>query len=152
MALFSGLFSICTIRRIRIRRRCYQSMCTAHYVISKTLLMTCLDENNLAGLRSFNHSVIGTRRVLENAIVCLKGKWRILTHNWVSEPAMARQTALVPASLHNVCERCQSPFEDSWIPAEVQTVANPPNNGNVLHEHSNIRQAWAQSVHQRLHL
>ena len=34
----------------------------------------------------------------------------------LSDPIFAGQMALVCCALHNVCERHQCPFEDSWLP------------------------------------
>ena len=90
-------------------------------------LMKCHDDNGHLSPRqsAFNYCCIRTRRVVENAIGQLKGRWGILIHNFIRDPVFARRIALAAAVLHNVCERCQCPFEETWIPEECCVPGDP---------------------------
>jgi len=79
-------------------------------------MMKCYEDDNLLHWkRSFNYSLIRTRRVVEQAFGRLKGLWKIVDKCTLNDPVFARRVALVCCALHNVCERHQCPFEDSWL-------------------------------------
>ena len=55
----------------------------------------------------FNHAVIRTRRVIENAFGHLKMRWNICFTNHITDPALATDVAYICCALHNFCEeRC----------------------------------------------
>ncbi|XP_065190870.1 putative nuclease HARBI1 [Sycon ciliatum] len=124
----------------------------AAFALSETLLK-CYDTNQgTPEQRSFNFAVIRTRRVVENAIGRLKGRWSILTHNFIRDPSLATEVALVAAALHNVCERCSCPFEDSWIPqSALQDRVVPPvdnNQDRFAQPADDVRRILSEYVHQ----
>ena len=83
----------------------------------ETSCMKCFDMGNVPQKRSFNHSLIRTRRVGEQAFGRLKGQWKVMDGQCrVSDPVFVRKVAMVCCALHNVCERHQCPFEPGWLP------------------------------------
>ena len=80
-------------------------------------LMKCYDDNNALEphQRTFNHRLIRTRRVVEQAFGRLKGRYHILVDNNLSDPHFASEVALVCCALHNICERWNCPMEDTWL-------------------------------------
>lgn len=65
------------------------------------------------------HAVIRTRRVVETAFGRLKGRFRIMAQCNLNNVPMLRDIALICCALHNVCERYNCPFEESWLPTRL---------------------------------
>ena len=94
--------------------------------------MKCFDGDNLLSQQmSLNHCVIRTRRVVEQAFGRLKGRWHVLVDSYSCDPDFASNVALLCCALHNVCERSNCPFEDSWLPAARVVPAAGGHNYNV---------------------
>ena len=64
--------------------------------------------------RVFNRALTSSRQIIENAFGSLKGRWHVLTDNFIRDPAFIRDIALVCTALNNVCERSQCPYDTSW--------------------------------------
>ena len=64
----------------------------------------------------YNYCHIRTRRVVENAFGRLKGRFRVLKQGKLNDPRWVMQITKVCCALHNMCERCNSPYEKSWFP------------------------------------
>lgn len=64
--------------------------------------------------QQFNKALTKSRQVIEIAFGHLKGRWRILTRNFIRDPQFVTSVAMVCAALHNVCERANFPFDDTW--------------------------------------
>ncbi|XP_065196177.1 uncharacterized protein LOC135827649 [Sycon ciliatum] len=79
--------------------------------------MKCYDEVGVlpAYRRTFNHRLIRTHRVVEQAFGRLKGRFHILVDNNLSDTDFASDVALVCCALHNICERWNCPLENSWL-------------------------------------
>ena len=112
-------------------------------------LMKCYEGSNLPHRkRSFNYSLIRTRRVVEQAFGRLKGRWRIVHKCHLNDPVFARQVALVCCALHNVCERHQCPFEESWLPdLSAYSSTTQVQSSTVIGSAISIREALAKYIH-----
>ena len=83
-----------------------------------------LDGDHLSpSQKSFNYSVVLTRRVVEQAFGRLKGRWRITAQSRLNDPVFANLVGTVCCGLHNICERYRCPYEDDVFP-------DPTNFGN----------------------
>ena len=114
--------------------------------------MKCFpDSANVPQKRSFNYSLIRTRRVVEQAFGRLKGRWKIMDSNCkLNDPVFVRQVAMVCCALHNVCERHQCPFEPGWLPDENAYTASIPTHlqaNVVIGPAAGIRDALATYIH-----
>ena len=116
--------------------------------------MKCYDESSSVPgrKRSFNYSLIRTRRVVEQSFGRLKGRWQILsgTSCRINDPAFARKYSMVCCALHNVCERHQCPFEPSWLPDQSTFVQITPLNqhsSSITGSASSVRDALAKYIH-----
>ena len=79
--------------------------------------MKCFDEDPMRPhYVSFNYSVIRTRRVVEQAFVRLKGRWRVTAQSKLNDPVFASVVGTVCCGLHNICERYKCPYEDDILP------------------------------------
>ena len=80
-------------------------------------VMKCYDDNNglLPFQKTFNHRVIRTRCVVEQAFGNLKDRFHILVDNNLNDPVFATDIALVCCALQNVCERWNCPVDKSWL-------------------------------------
>ena len=101
--------------------------------------------------RSFNYSLIRTRRVVEQAFGRLKGRWKIMDGRcMLNDPVFARHVAVVCCGLHNVCERHQCVFEPGWLPDESAYIDTTPANLQataVIGSASSVREAIARHIH-----
>ena len=64
---------------------------------------------------TFNHRLVRTRRVVEQAFGRRKGRFRVLIRNNISDPSFAADIAMVCCTLHNDCERWTCAFDQSWL-------------------------------------
>ena len=91
--------------------------------------MKCFDMGNVPQKRSFNYSLIRTRRVVEQTFGRLKGRGKVMDGQCrVNDPVFVRKVAMICCALHNVCERHQCPFEPGWLPDECTYVNSRPIN------------------------
>ena len=98
--------------------------------------------------RSFNYSLIHTRRVVEQAFGRLKGRWKIVDKSSLHDPVFARRVALVCCALHNVCERHRCPFEESWLPdPTAYTDTSHTTSSQTLGSAASIRNTVAKYVY-----
>ena len=68
--------------------------------------MKCYDDTLLPHWkRSFNYSLICTRRVVEQAFGCLKGRWKIVDKSSLRDPVFARRVALVSLARYDPLPR-----------------------------------------------
>lgn len=107
----------------------------AAFSLSPFLMKCYPDHANEPFQRTFNHRLIRTRRVVEQAFGRLKGRFRILDHNAICDPNFASDIAMVCCALHNVAERWSCPFEPSWLPAALpgqQQGHHPPADGDGM--------------------
>ena len=111
--------------------------------------MKCYDDTLLPHWkRSFNYSLIRTRRVVEQAFGRLKGQWKIVDKSSLRDPVFARHVALVCCALHNVCERHRCPFEESWLPdPTAYTDTSHITSSQTLGSAASIRNTVAKYVH-----
>ena len=113
--------------------------------------MKCYDTARTPHARSFNYSLIRTRRVGEQAFGRLKGRWRIMDGRCsLRDPVFARKVAVVCCALHNICERHNCPFEVGWLPDVTAYTSTTPLNmysSTVVGTASNVRDALAKHVH-----
>ena len=113
--------------------------------------MKCYEVGQPAYRRSFNYSLIRTRRVVEQAFGRLKGRWKIMDGKCaLKDPVFTRQVAVVCCALHNVCERHQCPFEPGWLPDESAYINTMPLNlqvTSVIGSAANVREALAKHIH-----
>ena len=113
--------------------------------------MKCYDVGQPAYRRSFNYSLIRTRRVVEQAFGRLKGRWKIMDGKCtIKDPVFVRHVAVVCCALHNVCERHQCPFEPGWLPDESVYVDTTPPNLQVtavIGSAASVREALARHIH-----
>ena len=111
--------------------------------------MKCYDDTLLPHWkRSFNYSLIRTRRVVEQAFGRLKGRWKIVDKSSLRDPVFARRVALVCCALHNVCERHRCPFEESWLPdPTAYTDTSHITSSQTLGSAASIRNTVAKYVH-----
>ena len=101
------------------------------FPLSSTI-MKCYDDFSLPHWkRSFNYSLIRTRRVVEQAFGRLKGRWKIVDKCTLNDPVFARRVAIVCCALHNICERHQCPFEESWLPEPSACIYKWFNNSSL---------------------
>ena len=115
-------------------------------------MMKCYDDTpaHPHRKRSFNYSLIRTRRVVEQAFGRLKGRWKIMDKCNLNDPVFSRQVALVCCALHNICERHQCPFEDSWLPdpsTYQSTTTSHAQSTAVIGSASSVRDALAKYIH-----
>ena len=85
----------------------------------------CYEFGQRPYMRSFNYSLIRTRRVVEQAFGRLKGRWKIMDGRCMLNVAM------VCCGLHNVCERHNCAFEPDRLPEESAYVETTPTNLQV---------------------
>ena len=111
--------------------------------------MKCYDDTLLPHWkRSFNYSLICTRRVVEQAFGRVKGQWKIIDKSSLHDPVFARRVALVCCALHNVCERHRCPFEESWLPdPTAYTDTSHITSSQTLGSAASIRNTVAKYVH-----
>ena len=111
----------------------------------------CFEAGNVPQKRSFNYSLIRTRRVVEQAFGRIKGRWKIMDGQCrANDLVFVRQVAMVCCALHNVCERHQCPFEPGWLPDKSAYINTTPTNlqaNVVIGSGSNIREAIAKYIH-----
>ena len=123
----------------------------AAFALSSTC-MKCYDVGQPAQRRSFNYSLIRTRRVVEQAFGRLKGRWKIMDGKCnLKDPVFTRQVAVVCCALHNVCERHQCPFEPGWLPDDSAYISTTPLNlqiSSVIGSAASVRDALATYMHQ----
>ena len=80
-----------------------------------TLMKCYQDTGNLtARQKSFNYRQIRTRRVVEQAFGRLKGRFRLLEHNYFRDPTYLSQITAVCCGLHNICDQWQCPTSRRW--------------------------------------
>ena len=117
----------------------------------EAICMKCYDVPQTPQARSFNYSLIRTRRVVEQAFGRLKGRWRIMDGRCATrDPVFARKIAVVCCALHNICERHKCTFEDGWLPDESAYISNTPTHlqtSAVVGAASNIREVLAKHIH-----
>ena len=113
--------------------------------------MKCYEVGQPAYRRSFNYSLIRTRRVVEQAFGRLKGRWKIMDGKCsLKDPVFVRQVAVVCCALHNMCERHQCPFEPGWLPDESSYINTTPPNlqvTTVIGSAASVREALARYIH-----
>ena len=113
-------------------------------------LMKNYDTSNHSHQKRFNAALTKTRQKIETAFGSLKGRWHILTDNFIRDPAYTRDISLVCASLHNVCERANCPYNASWNVATPNYILVGPHLPQTstadMEDGKDIRFAIAQSV------
>ena len=113
-------------------------------------LMKNYDTSNHSHQKRFNAALTKTRQKIETAFGSLKGRWHILTDNFIRDPAYIRDISLVCASLHNVCERANCPYNASWnvaTPSYILVGPHLPQTSTAdMEDGKDIRFAIAQSV------
>ena len=123
----------------------------AAFPLSQTCMKCYEDSGSTQGCkRSFNYSLIRTRRVVEQAFGRLKGRWQIMNGTCrINDPLFARRIAMVCSALHNVCERNNCPFEIGWLPEESAYVQITPDNAQSASSSvaSSVRDAVAKYIH-----
>ena len=123
----------------------------AAFPLSATV-MKCYDANQPSQRRSFNYSLIRTRRVVEQAFGRLKGRWKIMDGRCsLNDPTFVRQVAVVCCALHNICERHQCPFEQGWLPDEnaydCSTTPSSQHATAIIGSGAQVRDALAGFIH-----
>lgn len=99
---------------------------------------------------SFNYSLISTRCVVEQGFGRLKGRWKVFQRTRIRDPVFASKIATVCCALHNVCERHNCHFEESWLPDSSHYVHDTPQQlvkSAVIGSASDIRNALAAHIH-----
>ena len=113
--------------------------------------LKCYDVVQAPYHRSFNYSLIRTRRVVEQAFGRLKGCWKIMDGQCsLRDPVFARQVAVVCCGLHNICERHQCAFEDGWLPDEGAYINTTPANlhaTTVIGSAASVCETIAKFIH-----
>ncbi|XP_065193105.1 uncharacterized protein LOC135824300 [Sycon ciliatum] len=119
----------------------------AAFALSSSL-MKCFSNPVTPQEKTFNFRLIRTRRVVEQAFGRLKGRFRILVKNNYSDPDFVSDVTLVCCALHNVCERCQCPFESSWVINPIHYQAPPgQDNAGADGEGLALRNILANHIH-----
>lgn len=100
----------------------------------------------------FNYALIRSRRVVEQAFGRLKGRWKVnvVQRSRVRDPVFASTIATVCCALHNVCERHNCKFEESWLPDPAHYQQDTPQqfvNNTTVGSASTIRDALAVHVY-----
>ena len=72
--------------------------------------------------KSFNAAVVEAGRVVEIAFGQTKGRFRILTSNFINDPSFTADVALACCVLNNICERAKCPFSDTWLAEESPVI------------------------------
>ena len=67
---------------------------------------------------AFDHCLVGTRRVIENAFGMLKGRFCVLKAGKLSDPAFLAAVAKACCAFHNMCQRYNSHWDEDWFPAD----------------------------------
>ena len=97
----------------------------AAFGLSSTV-QKCFDSDRLTPpQKSFNNSVIRSRRVVEQAFGCFKGRWKVCSASLVNDPKFAAKVANVCCGLHNICECLNCPYEDSVLPDPLTFQQQP---------------------------
>lgn len=112
--------------------------------------MKCYDVIHLSHWkRSFNHNLIHTHHVVEQAFGRLKGRWKVIDGCYLNDLILASRVALVCCALHNVCERHQCPFEDSWLPdpSAYTSGTTAQQSTVVIGSASSLRDILARYIH-----
>lgn len=67
----------------------------------------------------------------------------------LNDPVLASRVALVCCALHNICERHQCPFEDSWLPDPSAYTRGTTSQAStrVIGSASSVRDALAKYIH-----
>ena len=100
--------------------------------------------------RSFNAAVVKARRAVETAFGKLKGRFHILVNNFINDPAFAQDIAVLCCALHNICQRAQCEFQDSWLaPDQGDDEVAEPEDEEAVHVDgaAMMRLRLAESVH-----
>ena len=125
----------------------------AAFRLSPTM-MKCYESNNplQPHEKTFNHRLIRTRRVIEQAFGRLNGRFRIVSHSSLKVPKFAANVALVCCGLHNICERWSCPANSTWTinAAEYHPGPNDPYNNHTGDAGVQVRNKLASHVH-RVH-
>ena len=77
-------------------------------------LLKCYDQRDFQHQKKFNKALISSRQKIENTFGFYKGRWHILVDNFIRDPVFMRDVALVCAALHNVCQRANCEYNESW--------------------------------------
>ena len=121
----------------------------AAFPLGPELMKNC-DTSNHSHQKRFNASLTKNKAEIETAFGSLKGRWHILTNNCIRDPAYIRDISLVCASLHNVCERANCPYNASWNVATPNYILVGPHFPQTstadMEDGKDIRFAIAQSV------
>ena len=89
-------------------------------------LLKCYENPVHRHQKKFNRALISSRQKIENAFGFLKGRWRILTQNFIRDPAFMRDVALVCTALHNICQRANCRYDAHWNVRQVDYVRVGP--------------------------
>ena len=113
-------------------------------------LLKCYETATYPHQRRFNRAHISTRQKIENAYGFLRGRWRVLTFNFIRDPEFMRDVSLVCCALHNVCQRSNCEYDTHWDiqPLDYTFIgpALPPVRVEDLPGGSEIRFAIASSL------
>lgn len=113
-------------------------------------LMKCYDNPQYDHQTKFNKALISSRQKIENAFGFLKGRWHVLVDNHIRDPTFMRDVALACTALHNICQRANCQYSDTWnvqhanyVPIGPGHVAGPPAD---VHGAGDVRWAIASSL------
>lgn len=121
----------------------------AAFPLSPTL-MKSYDKDNLENFEAtFNHRLIRTRRVIEQAFGRLKGRFRILSRSSLNNPRFVAQVAIVCCALHNVCEMWRCPVHRRWTikSALYHPGPNDQHNNQAMENGADVRNKLARHIH-----
>eukprot|EP00117_Sycon_ciliatum_P039940 scpid76492/ scgid29430/ Putative nuclease HARBI1; Harbinger transposase-derived nuclease len=98
-------------------------------------LLKCYDRPTVPHHIRFNRALTSTRQKIKNAFGFLKGRWHILTDNYIRDPGFMKDVSLVCAALHNVCQRANCEYYSTWTVEEGNYVrVGPPLPQAPVHE------------------
>ena len=120
------------------------------FPLASNMIKCYEDDNLLHWKRSFNYSLIRTRRVVEQAFGRLKGRWKIVDKCNLNDPVFTRWVALVCCAVHIVCERYLQSSGDSWLPDPTfysATTAAQAQSTLVIGSATSVRDALAKYIH-----
>jgi len=99
-------------RRVRVSVRPF-IVADAAFALAPYMMKSFDDAPRYTLENSYTYCHIRTRRVVENAFGRLKGRFRVLKQAKLNNPMWLMRITKVCCALHNMCERYNSPYEDT---------------------------------------